>query len=72
MSTKRQFMDEGVASATSVCPDTGSKFHLRMFDKNQGRIDIYTEFGDTPVDTWNLSRSEMKALFRVLSKPCKD
>ena len=69
--TGRKFMDEGVASVTSSCPDTGTKFGLRMVDKYQGKISLYGD-DDCPLDTWLLSRGEMKALYRLLSVPCKN
>ena len=72
MSSKRQFISEGVAQASSVCPTTGTKFSVRMLDKHQGKIEVYAHDGDSPNDSWLLARDEMKALFRVLSQPVKE
>ena len=71
MSQPRIFIDEGAYSASAICKSTGNKFHLRMDNNLQGRIAIYIDGMDAPIDIWNLSRDEMKTLFRILSKPYK-
>lgn len=72
MTKERIFMDKGLCNLSAVCPQTGSKFQLRMTKPDHGRIDIFPAESDVPIDAWYLTRDEMKTLFCLLSKPGKN